>query len=269
MKRTIIEISGMDCPAEEALVRTHLESLPGVHLLRCDLPARRVEVVHEGEAAAVLQAVAALRLGAKLIDIVEYGEPMEARLAMERRTLWQVLGINAGFFGLEALYGLLAGSMGLLADSLDMLADALVYGLSLAAVHATAARKRALARGSGYIQMALAFLGLGEVIRRVVGGSEPPEYGTMIVISALALVGNSICLVLLQRTQSRDVHIRASMIFTSNDVIINLGVIVAGTLVYALKSALPDLVVGAIVFVIVMRGALRILRLGRSEAEGR
>ena len=56
---------------------------------------------------------------------------------------------------------------------------------------------------------------------------------------------------------------QASMIFTSNDVIINLGVIAAGVLVLWLGSAIPDLVVGAIVFVIVTLGAVRILRLAR------
>ena len=56
---------------------------------------------------------------------------------------------------------------------------------------------------------------------------------------------------------------QASMIFTSNDVIINLGVITAGLLVLWLGSAIPDLVIGAIVFVIVTLGAVRILRLAR------
>ena len=56
---------------------------------------------------------------------------------------------------------------------------------------------------------------------------------------------------------------QASMIFTSNDVIINLGVIAAGVLVLWLGSSLPDLLIGATVFVIVSLGAVRILRLAR------
>lgn len=54
---------------------------------------------------------------------------------------------------------------------------------------------------------------------------------------------------------------RASMIFTSNDVVVNLGVIVAGGLVYFTQSAYPDLIVGLIVFLIVAGGAIRILKL--------
>jgi len=56
---------------------------------------------------------------------------------------------------------------------------------------------------------------------------------------------------------------KASMIFTSNDVIINLGVIAAGILVFLSGSRYPDLVIGGIVFIIVVRGAIRILKLGK------
>lgn len=56
---------------------------------------------------------------------------------------------------------------------------------------------------------------------------------------------------------------QASMIFTSNDVIINIGVIVAGALVYFTSSNLPDLIVGTLVFMLVARGAYRILQLSK------
>ena len=56
---------------------------------------------------------------------------------------------------------------------------------------------------------------------------------------------------------------KASMIFTSNDVIINLGVIAAGLLVHWLESSTPDLVIGTIVFVLVVQGAFRILKVSK------
>lgn len=56
---------------------------------------------------------------------------------------------------------------------------------------------------------------------------------------------------------------KASMIFTSNDMIINLGVIVAALLVNWLNSNKPDLIIGAIAFVLVIQGATRILKLGK------
>ena len=85
----------------------------------------------------------------------------------------------------------------------------------------------------------------------------------MIIISLLALAGNAICLYLLQKSKSQEAHMQASMIFTSNDVIVNLGVIVAGVIVYLTASKLPDLTVGTIVFILVGRGAYRILQLSK------
>jgi len=57
---------------------------------------------------------------------------------------------------------------------------------------------------------------------------------------------------------------RYVLIFTSNDVIINAGVIVAGVMVFLTNSKYPDLIVGAAVFMIVVRGALMILKLGKN-----
>lgn len=183
--------------------------------------------------------------------------------AGQRRLLWTVLAINFAFFVVEVVAGLLSGSMGLVADSLDMLADAFVYGLALLAVGASLARKRAVAQGSGYLQLLLAMVGFAEVVRRFVAAEALPDFRTMIVVSALALAANGFSLYLLHRARSDEVHMRASMIFTSNDVIINLGVIVAGVLVGLLGTGLPDLVVGTVVFALVTRGAIRILSLGR------
>ena len=181
----------------------------------------------------------------------------------QRRMLWAVLRINATFFVLEITTGLISGSMALVADSLDMLADAFVYGLSLLAVGGTIVRKKTVAQWSGYLQLTLAVIGFVEVVRRVFGVDAQPDVRTMIIVSVLALIANAVSLYLLQRSKTREVHMRASMIFTSNDIVINLGVIAAGVLVSVLDSSVPDLVVGAIVFVIVARGAVRILRLGR------
>jgi Co/Zn/Cd efflux system component len=86
----------------------------------------------------------------------------------------------------------------------------------------------------------------------------------MIIVSIFALIANGICLYILQKSKSKEeVHMKASMIFTSNDVIINLGVITAGILVNRLSSNKPDLIIGAIVFVLVIQGAFRILKVSK------
>jgi len=159
--------------------------------------------------------------------------------------------------------GLISKSMGLVADSLDMLADAFVYGISLFAVGGTLIRKKRIAKVAGYFQITLAVIGFIEVIRRFFGVEKMPDFSTMIIVSILALIANGICLYLLQKSKSKEAHMQASMIFTSNDVVINLGVITAGVLVNWLDSSKPDLIIGTIVFVIVVQGAIRILNIAK------
>jgi Co/Zn/Cd efflux system component len=54
---------------------------------------------------------------------------------------------------------------------------------------------------------------------------------------------------------------KASWIFSANDVLINFGVILGALLVAWTGSAYPDLLVGAVVGAIVLLGAKRILAL--------
>ena len=81
------------------------------------------------------------------------------------------------------------------------------------------------------------------------------------VLAAVALVANVACVALLARHREGGVHLKASWIFSTNDALANLGVILAGALVLATGSALPDLLVGAGVGLLVLSGAVRILRL--------
>lgn len=262
MDKSLFHVPKMDCAAEESLVRMKLDGVGAVRSLDFDLSARKVAVYHEGQLGEIESAIGQLNLGSRLLETDETDETVPEPSA-QRRLLWVVLAINFTFFVLEMTTGLISDSMGLVADSLDNLSDALVYGLSLLAVGSTLTRKKKVARWSGYFQLTLAVVGFFEVLRRSIWFEGLPAFGTMIVVSVLTLIANSVCLYLLQRSKSREAHMQASVIFTSNDVIINLGVISAAVLVKWFNSGVPDLVVGAIVFVIVTRGALRILKLAK------
>lgn len=178
---------------------------------------------------------------------------------LERKTLWVLLVINAVMFVVEAVTGLLAESTGLLADSLDMFADAIVYGTALYAVGGSTALKQRAATFSGWIQIALGIGVLIEVTRRLLLGSEPVSM-LMIVIGSVAFVANVACLLLLAKHRSGEVHMRASWIFSTNDVIANAGVVVSGLLVMWSGSRVPDLVIGAVVSAAVIRGGRQILK---------
>ena len=255
----------MDCPSEENVIRMKLEGLQTIKKLDFDIENRNLTVYHSEEDKEILSRLESLNFGTILTETssVEANEIALEDSNVQSKLLWSVLIINFAFFIIEMTTGLISKSMGLVADSLDMLADSFVYGLSLWAVGSTVLRKKKVARWSGYFQLTLALLGIIEVVRRFIGSEAMPDYRIMIGVSILALIANGACLYLLQKSKSNEAHMKASMIFTSNDVIINAGVILAGVLVLLTQSKYPDLIIGSIVFLIVVKGAFRILKLGK------
>ncbi len=245
------------------MIRMALDGTAGVSELRFDLPGRTLTVLHEGDPARVLAKLEPLGLGAKLAR-TERSEPGEVATsphdASEARALRTLLAINAVMFVVELVAGWLAQSSGLIADSLDMLADATVYGLSLYAVGKAASTKLRAAHVSGLFQGVLAIGVLLDIVRRLVTGSTP-EAPAMVGISLLAFAANVSCLLLIARHRHGGAHMKASWIFSTNDVLANLGVIVAGALVAWTGSRMPDLVIGTAIGLLVLGGAVRILRL--------
>lgn len=264
MNKTIFEITKMDCPSEENLIRMKLDGLSSIANLEFDLANRKLTVFHNGDSQVIEKRVLELNLGGKKVSTEQTHQTEFTEDFNQRKLLWMVLGINVAFFLIEITTGIISQSMGLVADSLDMLADSFVYGMSLLAIGGTLIQKQRAAKFAGYFQIVLAMIGFVEVLRRFFGGSELPDFSIMIVISIFALIANGLCLHLLQKSKNKEeVHIKASMIFTSNDIIINFGVIIAGFLVNWLHSNKPDLIIGSIVFVLVIQGAVRILKLGK------
>lgn len=276
LTRSVFRVPGMDCPTEEQLIRMALARTDGIQSLDFDLADRQLEAIHEGPGEALLAALTPLRLGARLDSSEPLGSPgarndataappasagagPSAGAGQQRRALWWVLGINATMFIVELIAGLLAGSAGLVADSLDMLADATIYAVALLAGADLASQRRA-ARASGWLQLALAGLVLVEVIRRASSGADPTS-SVMMLVGLLALVANLACVAILARHRGGGAHLRASWIFTTNDALANLGVIVAGVLVAVTGSAIPDLAIGAAIAALVASGAWRILRM--------
>jgi len=185
---------------------------------------------------------------------------------LERKTLVILLSINAFMFVTELVLGWVAQSTGLIADSLDMLADAAVYGISLYAVGKGVLQQARSARISGVLQVVLGLGVLFEVFRRLILGSEP-ESLLIMAVGFLALSANIACLMLISRHREGGVHMRASWIFSTNDVIANLGVIISGVLVALAGSRYPDLIVGAIISLVVIRGGITILKEAKQTRE--
>tara|TARA_R110002050_G_scaffold92959_4_gene194400 strand:+ start:754 stop:1524 length:771 start_codon:yes stop_codon:yes gene_type:complete len=256
----------MDCPSEENLIRLKLDA-PEILYLDFDLSKRELKVYHHNSTQEIESTLDSLALGSHLLKSESFSGELPKPVKDEKeqkQLLLIVLAINFTFFLLEIVTGFISQSMGLIADSLDMLADALVYGISIAAIGSATSRKKSVAKIAGYLQIFLALLGFSEVLRRFLGLEYLPNFQTMMIVSSLALAANTISLLLLQKSKGKaEAHMQASLIFTSNDIIINLGVIIAGALVHFLQSPLPDLLIGCIVFFLVIRGARSILSLAK------
>jgi hypothetical protein len=261
-------VAKMDCPSEEQMIRMALDDLGPRIALEFDTPHRKLKVFYDNNLEIIQSRIESLGLGATL-ENTEVISPSELSQAVasadivnqkEARILKWLLAINGIMFGIEMVVGWYAHSTGLIADSLDMFADAAVYGLALYAVGYGASKKLRVAHLSGWLQMILAFGALGEVIRRFIFGSEPLSM-FMMSFGLLALIANSLCLILINKQKDSGTHMKASWIFSANDVIANLGLIVAGLLVALTGSRYPDLVIGFLIGLIVLNGARRILQL--------
>ena len=235
-----------------------------------DLARREVTAVHEDDGARLLDMLGPLNVGARVLESTITSEDVvaaEPARSGETNTLRIAMLINAAMFLGESVGGFLADSSALIADSLDMFADAAVYAIALYGAGQAVAGQRKAARLSGWMQMALAGGALFEVIRRAVVGSEP-ESSLMMGVAVVALVANAATMWLLAGHRGGGAHMKASWIFTTNDVLANIGVIVGGVLVGVTGSALPDIVVGGVIALVVFSGARRILRLatpGRAD----
>lgn len=97
-----------------------------------------------------------------------------------------------------------------------------------------------------------------EVLRRFFGG-ESPLGPAMMAMAAVNAALNIVCLCLLKRHRGEDVNFKASAIFTSNNSIVNIAIVLSGALVMWWGSNLPDLVLGLVVSAIAANGDREIL----------
>ncbi|MEX0958898.1 MAG: cation transporter [Burkholderiales bacterium] len=185
----------------------------------------------------------------------------------QSRTLKIVLTINVALFAAELTAGLMSGSTALMGDSLDNLGDALAYGLSLYAVGRDGGVKARVAIFKAAMIFIAGVFVLTQVLIRAAAPSMP-VFETMGIMSAIAMLANGTCLLLLTRYRDDDVNMRSVWECSRNDIASNASVLVAGLGVWLTSSAWPDLAVGlalAALFLYssgtIFRDALRALKI--------
>ena len=187
-----------------------------------------------------------------------------------KRALLAVIAINATMFVVEMWAGVASGSQALKADALDFAGDTATYTLSLLVIGASI-RTRAitsLIKSASLAAIALAIL-ITTLLRFMEGGA--PEAQTMSLIALLALAANVASVFILLKWRDGDSNVRSVWLCSRNDAIGNVAVILAGILVAATASPLPDLIVALLLAGIFLRSSFAItvqaiseLRTGRS-----
>jgi Co/Zn/Cd efflux system component len=181
-----------------------------------------------------------------------------------KRALWIVIVINGVMFVVEMIAGRISQSQALQADALDFFADTITYGLSLYVIGLSIKVRSSAALLKGF---SLAIMGLWVLGSTVYQSFLPdvPQAEVMGLIGFLALLANSLSVLLLIRYRNGDANVRSAWLCSRNDAIGNIAVMLAGSGVWVTNSAWPDLVVASLMAGLFFWSALQIIRLAHVE----
>lgn len=181
-----------------------------------------------------------------------------------RRALWIVVALNIGYGVAEAIGGFISGSQALKADALDFLGDGLITFLGLLAIGWSLVWR---ARSALIQGLFLATLGVGVLITtgyRVLVLNQP-EAELMGLFGAAALAVNVAAAAVLIPHRMGDANVRAVWLFSSNDAVGNLAVVVAAGLVWWTGTRWPDLAVAVVIAGLFLQSAWSIIRDARAD----
>lgn len=179
--------------------------------------------------------------------------------------------LNIGFVLVEAVYGILAGSMALLADAGHNLSD--VLGLVIACGAATLAKRSPSARytyglrsssilaaflNALLLLVAIAVIAV-EAIRRF---SEPaPVAGTTVmIVAAIGIVINGVTAWLFASGRKGDLNVRGAFLHMAADAAVSAGVVVAGFIISRTGWAWIDSVTSLVIVAVIAIGTWGLLR---------
>lgn len=181
-----------------------------------------------------------------------------------RRALWIVVLLNLGFGACEIVGGFIADSQALKADSLDFIGDGTITLVGLIALGWTAAARARIALVQGIFLLTLGLGVIGVALWRALT-AVPPEADLMGALGVVALIVNVTSAFVLSRFREGDANVRAVWLFSRNDAVANVAVIVAAGLVAWTDSAWPDLAVASVIALLFLHSAYEILRGARTE----
>lgn len=181
-----------------------------------------------------------------------------------KRALWIVILLNLGFGIAEMIGGFAAGSQALKADALDFLGDGSITLMGLLAIGWSLKWR---ARSALFQGIFLGVMGIGVLATTAfrVLVLNTPEVELMGILGLIALTINIISAVILLPHRKGDANVRAVWLFSRNDALGNLAVVIAAGLVFWTGTAWPDLVAATIIAVLFLQSSWSIIKDARKE----
>ena len=186
------------------------------------------------------------------------------------RALWIALALTAGFAGVEAIGGWLAGSLALISDAGHMVTDAASFVVALIA--AAVARRPPSRRASyGYARAevlaafvnALAMLALVvwiavEAVQRLL--APLPVAAPVVMAVAVAGLAINILVAWLLARAGGGINARGALLHVFGDLLGSVAALVAGAVIYATGWTPIDPILSLAVALLILRSTLELLR---------
>lgn len=175
--------------------------------------------------------------------------------------------LNLAYFAVEMAVALRIGSVSLLADSADFFEDAAVNFLIFAALGWSASRRARVGGVLAAILLAPAVAFLWTLWRKL-GDPTPPEAVSLSITGLGAMAVNLFCAFTLARHR----HVagslsKAAFLSARNDVLANIGIVLAGLATIVTHSIWPDVVVGLAIAAMNLDAAREVWEAAREEAK--
>lgn len=262
-------VSGMDCASCAAKIQGAVRKLPGVREANVSIASQMMTLKLDGENPSLEQIEETVtRLGYQLARADRISGPdVDAHLAPAyRRALWIIVLLNVGYGLVEIVGGFISGSQALKADALDFLGDGSITFLALLSIGWSLRWRARSALLQGLFLGVLGIVVLLNAAYRSIVLSQP-EANLMGIFGFVALLVNLVSAAALLPHRSGDANVRAVWLFSRNDAIGNIAVVIAAGLVWWTETPWPDLVVAFVIAGLFLHSAWAIIRDARRDLE--
>lgn len=266
---TQFRVVGMDCAKDAAEIEHALRAVHGIEAAKVSTATHVLTLHGTADVIPVKDVEAAVgRMGYRLEPIGTGAATPSAAPAYTtpayRRALWIVVLLNAGYGIIEIIGGFFAGSQALKADALDFLGDGLITLLGLVAIGWSMAWRARAALLQGIFLGALGLGVLASTAYHIVS-QQQPEADVMGILGFVALLVNLASAAVLLPHRTGDANVRAVWLFSRNDAIGNLVVVIAAGLVAWTATPWPDLVVAILIAGLFLQASWIIVRDARQD----